>query len=135
MKTIVLFALLALSSTMALCQNLTLEVKGFEKPEGHLYVALYSSKDDFLKKPAAAFRVDVKSETLSIPCQGLPAGMYAISMYHDANGNGILDTGAYGRPLEKTGFSRDAEGVMGPPSFEKCCFELKNDTTLVIHLK
>ena len=33
------------------------------------------------------------------------------------------------------GFSNDAEGIMGAPSYEKCCFEFKRDTTVVIHLK
>jgi len=57
------------------------------------------------------------------------------TMYQDENGNGKLDTGAFGIPVEKFGFSNDAEGVMGPPSYEKCGFTFSEDTTLVVHLK
>jgi len=56
-------------------------------------------------------------------------------MYQDENGNGKLDTGAFGIPVEKFGFSNDAEGVMGPPSYEKCSITFSEDTTLVVHLK
>ena len=56
-------------------------------------------------------------------------------LYQDENGNGKLDTGAFGIPVEKFGFSNDAEGVMGPPSYEKCSITFSEDTTLVVHLK
>lgn len=137
MKTMIIFLVLLLQSAAQLlsAQNLTLEVHGIEKAEGQLYVAIYHSKETFLKKPLAAFRVDVKEKALSIPCQGMPAGTYAISLFQDENGNRKLDTGAFGIPKEKYGFSNDAEGVMGPPSYDKCRFTLAGDTTLVVHLK
>ena len=111
------------------------ELRDIEKVEGHLYVALYNSEEAFMKKPLTAFRIDVKDTSLSIPCQGLPAGTYAISLFQDENGNGKLDSGAFGIPTEKFGFSNDAEGMMGPPSYAKCSFIFSGDMTLVIHLK
>ena len=133
----IIFLVLMLQSAaqLLLAQNLTLEVHGIEKAEGQLYVAIYHSKETFLKKPLAAFRVDVKEKVLSIPCQGMSAGTYAISLFQDENGNGKLDTGSFGIPKEKYGFSNDAEGVMGPPAYDKCRFTLVGDTTLVVHLK
>lgn len=137
MRILLLVCALTLSATVQLlsAQNLTLEVRNIEKPQGYLYVAIYHSADHFLKKPLTGFRVEVKDKTLSIPCQGLPVGTYAISLFQDENGNGKLDTAAFGIPTEKYGFSNDAEGVMGPPSYEKCSFRLEADTTLVVHLK
>lgn len=137
MKTMIVFLVLFLQSATQLlpAQNLTLEVHGIEKVEGQLYVAIYHSKETFLKKPLAAFRVDVKEKVLFIPCQGMPAGTYAISLFQDENGNRKLDTGIFGIPKEKYGFSNDAEGVMGPPSYDKCRFTFAGDTTMVVHLK
>ena len=132
---IILVMLFQVSIDLLFAQNLTLEVRDIEKPEGYLYVAVYNSKETFMKKPLAAFRVDVKDKVLSIPCQGLPAGTYAVSLFQDENGNGKLDTGSFGIPTEKFGFSNDAEGVMGPPSYEKCSFAFAEDMTLVVHLK
>ncbi len=135
MKTMILSITFVLASLTAMSQNLTLEVRDIESTQGYLMVAIYNSKESFNKKPVAAFRVEVKGKVMNIPCHGLPAGTYAISMFHDENSNGTLDMGAYGRPTEKYGFSNDAEGVMGSPGWEKCCFEFKEDTTMVIHLK
>ncbi len=116
-------------------QTLTLEVRDIDRPQGFLYVAIYSSPDNFLKKLLTGFRVEVKDKTLSIPCKGLPQGTYALALFQDLNGNNTLDTGAFGIPSEPTGFSNDAQGVMGPPSFEECSFTLRGDTTLVMHLR
>jgi uncharacterized protein (DUF2141 family) len=51
----------------------------------------------------------------------VPAGRYAISLFHDENGNGRLDK-ALMIPSEGYGFSRDAPVVMGPPSFAEAAF-------------
>ena len=137
MKAMIIFLVFVLQSVaqMLFAQNLTIEVRDIEKVEGHLYVALCNSEEAFMKKPLTAFRIDVKDTSLSIPCQGLPAGTYAISLFQDENGNGKLDSGAFGIPTEKFGFSNDAEGMMGPPSYAKCSFIFSGDMTLVIHLK
>lgn len=76
----IIFLVFVLQSVaqMLFAQNLTIEVRDIEKVEGHLYVALYNSEEAFMKKPLTAFRIDVKDTSLSIPCQGLPAGTYAI---------------------------------------------------------
>jgi len=46
----------------------------------------------------------------------LPAGDYALSVIHDENGNGKLDTFA-GIPREGVGFSRNPKLTFGPPGF------------------
>ena len=114
----ILFAALLLtgSAARAQAQCLTLEVRDIDRVQGFLYVAVYSSPDNFLKK-------------------GLPKGTYALALFQDLNGNGTLDTGAFGIPQEPTGFSNDAQDVMGPPSFEECSFTVRGDTTLVVHLR
>lgn len=130
-----LVGLMLLVTQVVSAQSLTLEVRGIENIAGELYVGIYNSAATFKQKPLAGFRVPVKDKVISIPCKGLPAGTYAISMFQDENGDGKLNTGSFGRPLEKFGFSNDAEGVMGPPSYDKCCFTFAKDTTLIMHLK
>lgn len=137
MKTLILVVFLALQGLVhALnAQTLTIRVCDIPKPEGYLYVAFYASEADFLKKLVSGFRVAVTDTVLVIPCRGLPASEYAFSLFQDANGNGRLDTAAFGIPTEKYAFSNDAEGVVGPPSYEKCRFRLQNDTTMVVRLR
>lgn len=137
MRTIIVLSLLALQgfAQVLSAQTLTIEVRGIEKVKGQLYVAFYSSEDTFLKKPFTGLRVEVTDTVLTIPCQGLPAGEYAFALFQDENGNGRLDTAAFGIPTEKSGFSNNAEGIMGPPSYDKCLFCLQKDTLMVIDLK
>lgn len=137
MKTMILFTLLAFQSLFSMlgAQTLTIEVHDIPKAEGHLYVAFYVSEADFLKKPLTGLRIAVTDTMLVIPCQGLPEGEYAFSLFQDANENGKLDTGSFGIPLEKYAFSNNAVGVMGPPTYEQCCFRLQKDTTLVVRMQ
>lgn len=137
MKSVILILSLVLQGAVQAlhAQNLTIEVRDIEKEKGHIYVAIYNSEEAFLKKPCAGFRVEVTDSVLVIPCRGLPSDTYAVSLFHDENGNGKLDTGTFGIPTEKFGFSNDAQGIMGPPAYGKCSFALTEDRTLVIHLK
>ncbi len=54
----------------------------------------------------------------------LPAGRYAVAVFHDENGNGVLDTNFFGVPIEGYGFSRSAKGLFGPPDFEQAAVEI-----------
>ncbi len=65
----------------------------------------------------------------------LPAGRYALSLFHDENGNGKLDSNVAGIPIERYGFSRDARGRMGAPDFDAAAIELQGDTTITVHLR
>lgn len=103
------FATLCMSSvTRVQAQSLTIEARDIDRPQGFLYVAVYSSPDDFLKKLLTGFRVEVKDKAVTIPCEGLAKGTYALVLYQDLNGNGTLDTGVFGIPQEPTAFSNDA---------------------------
>ena len=75
MKTMIILLFAVLTSVSVTGQNLTLIVKDVEHVDGSVYVAIYSSKQTFMKKPVFGFRVGVKDRTIEIPCKGIPAGM------------------------------------------------------------
>jgi uncharacterized protein (DUF2141 family) len=54
----------------------------------------------------------------------LPAGEYALSAFKDDNGNGKLDANPLGMPIEPYGFSNDAAGSYGPPSYKASLVQL-----------
>lgn len=134
MRTILISLVLVFVGVTGYAQSLTLKIEGIENAQGFLYVGIYDSETSFMKKPVYGFRVDVKDKALIVPCKGLPAGIYAISVFQDENGNGVLDTGSFGRPTEKFGFSNNAEGIMGPPAYKKCVFELKHDAEMELSI-
>lgn len=128
-----LFLLMILAASSLSAQNkLTIVVDGIEKVKGHLIIAVYD-KDSFMKsKPLAASIVEIKDETVTVELDSIPPGEYAVTLFQDENDNKKLDTGAYGIPTEKYGFSNNAVGKMGPPSFDDCMFAVKEDTVIYI---
>ena len=115
--------------------TLRIRVNNIESNEGRIMIAVYNTADSFLMNAFKVMSVPVDSVSKAPVSLSLPAGVYAISLFQDANNNGVLDTGTFGIPIEKYGFSNDAEGVMGPPSFKSCSFNLKEDTIVSITLR
>lgn len=122
MKPILNTLLAAAALTYAmLCNAADLEVSiaNVRSAAGRLTVSLYGSADSFLKTPIrVASAVAAQGET-RVVFKDIAVGDYALSVYHDENGNGKLDRGSMGLPAEPYGFGNDALGEMGPPSFEK----------------
>jgi uncharacterized protein (DUF2141 family) len=48
----------------------------------------------------------------------------AVAAFQDLNRDGVLNKGAYGVPIEPYGFSNNARGPFGPPSFESASVRL-----------
>jgi uncharacterized protein (DUF2141 family) len=68
-----------------------------------------------LKVPAA--------HVVELDFGAVPQGNYAISLVHDENGNGKMDTRLM-LPREGYGFSRNAPVRMGPPKFASAAFDV-----------
>jgi len=116
--------------------ELQLTISNIDPVEGDLYIAIYNSKDTYMVEEETAFRmiVTVESEPQLIIFKDIPAGEYAISVFQDLNRNTELDTRGLGFPAEPFGFSNDARGRFGPPSFEKAKFTLEGNTEMEIVL-
>lgn len=135
MRTI-LFLLAMFATSLVNAQNkLTVVVDGIEKTSGSVLIAVYDSTG-FLKKPVYAGMVKVEEgqEEVAIVFENIAAGEYAVSLFHDENGNNQLDTGVYDIPTEKTGFSNNAKGKTEPPTFNACKFEMTEDHVIYITL-
>ncbi len=115
---------LFLLATAAHGADLTVRVDDVKSAQGNLMVAVYDSAGNFLKRPAKASRVPAAAGTVEVLIKDLPAGEYGIALFHDANGNGRMDSNAMGIPSEDHAFSNNARGTMGPPSYEQVKFSL-----------
>lgn len=137
------------------CQagELRLTIHDIRSASGTMLIGLYDSaasfkraldnsdKDGFSNDPdrvaGMALRASGNLRSDAIFCNLTP-GRYAIIVFQDENGNGKLDKNALGVPLEPYGFSNDAQGFLGPPSFDDAAMLLGNgdhsvDVTLVYH--
>lgn len=79
----------------------------------------------FFKKDYQNIHHKLKNGDTYIVFDKLPAGTYAVSLYHDANSNKKLDTNFFGLPTEAYGFGNNARGIFGPPSFKNSSIEIE----------
>jgi uncharacterized protein (DUF2141 family) len=120
----------------AFAGELTLDVKGISSKAGNVMVAVYKKDDKWLGAPSKGAMATVKGDSVTVSLGDLPEGEYAISLFVDENSNGKMDFNALGIPTEAYGFSNDATGNFGPPTFEKAKFSVGKDATKVtINLK
>ncbi len=102
-------------------------VTGFETDEGQALVALFLSAAGWPNDQAQAFGravLPIREGKAVAEFEGVPAGPFGVSAFHDEDVDGLLDTGAFGIPSEDYGFSRDARGTFGPPGFEAARLDL-----------
>jgi uncharacterized protein (DUF2141 family) len=117
--------------------DLRVDIQGVPAAGGRVLAALFNRAEDFPRGNAmAADFADAAGPTASVLFAGLAPGEYAVAVYHDANGNGRLDTNLVGQPIEAYGFSRDASGAMGPPRFIDAAVKIDGaDLAIKINLR
>jgi uncharacterized protein (DUF2141 family) len=112
-------------------------VVGFESDTGQAMVALFDDAEDYPMRGQIADRsARVVDGQASVTFTDLAPGDYAISVFHDVNDNGELDTGFMGIPKEPIGASNDAKGRFGPPKFADARIEVtETPMEVTIHLQ
>ena len=111
--------------------RLNLEISGIEELNGSIMVAVYDSKEDFLSENVmSSGQFEVKTKLVKGHLS-LPFGKYAISVFHDTNNDGELNTKIFGIPKEPVGFSNNVKGSFGPPKFEQALINFDRDDQLL----
>lgn len=101
------------------------DVIGLHSDRGQVRCALYSSAADFPKKANKALAratSEISGGRATCEFPGVPFGVYAVSVFHDENSNGKLDTNFVGIPREGVGASNNPKGHFGPPKFSAAAF-------------
>jgi uncharacterized protein (DUF2141 family) len=151
-------AWLTLGTTLALvafcfgaeASELRVAIRGVASSSGTLNVGLYDSEEHFRTAIANAGKLGLvtdrarlvgiamraKAGTQSVVFTDLEPGTYAVIAFHDENDNGKLDENLWGAPTEGYGFSNDAKGFLGAPSFKDAAVMLDdNEKEITITLK
>jgi uncharacterized protein (DUF2141 family) len=127
----VLAALLCCLSAAALpahAATVEVHVTGTSGGRGNVSVAV-CDRERFLKQCAYSASVPARDGETLVTLRDVPAGTWAVLAYQDENANGQLDRNLIGIPSENYGFSRDARGRFGPPSFDDAAIAIKDETT------
>jgi len=108
--------------------QLGVTLTGIEQSRGVVRLALYADLEHFdAREPFAVRSLPAgASSTLELVFDDVPAGEYALLAYHDLDGDGVLDLGRFGIPVEpwtgsKAGFR------FRPPKWNAYAFQWSGD--------
>jgi uncharacterized protein (DUF2141 family) len=115
--------------------SVSVEVLNLKSSKGFVLVSLYNNAKDFPKDAGRAIgkgKSTIENGKAIVTFNNLPNGKYAAAILHDENNNLKMDFNIVGMPKEGYGFSNDARGLFGPPSFEKAAFNVDGEKRIVI---
>lgn len=138
MLKVLFVSILAMTSIATAQFNLVVKGKGTQNNAGTFRCLIFKNAVGFPKDPSKAVQFDngtIAAQTGQCVFENLPAGTYAVSTFHDKNNNSKLDTGLFGIPQEKFGFSNNASKPFSPPDFQQAAFQLKANSQITINLK
>ena len=72
------------------------------------------------------------SSSVTYRFHDLESGKYAVSIFHDMNGNHQLDNDFFGVPVEGYCFSNNVRGVFSAPSFDDASIVIDQDKSITI---
>lgn len=114
-------------ATSGLAAELTIKIKNVAESNGVIYIALWQDESEW---PDGTHTIGMRRDaqapetTLTIEVE---EGTYAISVFHDLNGNAKMDRNLMRMPKEAWGVSNDVPARFGPPEWEKMTFEVGAD--------
>ena len=107
---------------------LIVEISGLKNASGNVYIAVYDSDDTWLSEETVQSAKVPIAEALDGELvrteMHLPLGSYALTVFHDTDNDGELDTNFIGIPKEPIAMSNNAVAKFGPPKFEEAVFTL-----------
>ena len=110
--------------------TITVHITGMTNLVGMFGVSLYNSKKGFPGKHEHAYANQLKKITSTedkVVFNNIPYGTYAVSIIHDENSNGKLDTNFFGIPKEGVGVSNNPKIGMGGPKYNDSVFTLNTN--------
>ena len=117
----------AANAQSASAGRLAVSVSGVRSDSGAVRCGLYSSPNGF-RQPGAQFRgavAPIRNGQATCVFGGLPAGNYAVAVFHAEQNETQMETGAFGKPKQGYGFSRNPFSGFGPPDFSSAAFDYK----------
>ncbi|NJO00745.1 MAG: DUF2141 domain-containing protein [Bacteroidia bacterium] len=133
-KYIIVFVLFLISSLQITGSphvktgTVRVSIYSIKSDKGNVLIALYNSSSTFMCEQKALQRkvLTIEEGKAIAVFQDVPYGNYAFAVFHDENVNYKLDKTLVGVPKEGYGFSNNAQGTFGPPSFDKSQFTLNS---------
>jgi uncharacterized protein (DUF2141 family) len=130
----------AASQAATPCPGIHVKILDIKNSKGTIACALFESSvgfpTEYLHSATNIMVIKIRDKQARCDFEDMPKGTYALAVVHDENMNGKLDTNFLGIPTEGYGFSNDAKGVIGAPSFSAARFPYDGqdlDLTISLH--
>jgi uncharacterized protein (DUF2141 family) len=116
-----------------------IRIVGAANDKGSMQIAIYGSESTFLSPAEADFLgvepIATGQVYVPVPLTALGEKL-AISVFHDENDDSLLNRNAIGFPSERYGFSRNARGLTGPPTWSQTVIPRpRDDETIEIFVR
>ena len=105
-------------------RDVTVTIENIKGDSGSILVGLYSEKTFLKANPESSEEAKIVDGKATVIFKDLPEGDYAISSYHDKNGNSQMDFEPTGMPLEPYGISNNIINSYGAPRWEDAKFHV-----------
>ncbi|NHE56374.1 DUF2141 domain-containing protein [Cyclobacterium plantarum] len=108
--------------------SITVYVTGQQK--GLIQLLVFDSPEGFPDQPQKAIRreaVKIENGKAFFHFKDLKKGEYAISAFHDQDGDGKMRKNIFGIPKDPYGFSNDVRNPFSPPTFQSAAIQLPKD--------
>ncbi len=116
----------AIAFAQSACPGIHVKVLNIRNSTGTVACALFESPVGFpievLHSATNVMVIKIRKTQARCDFEDIPPGTYAMAVIHDENMNGKLETNFLGIPTEGYGFSNDARGLVGAPSFSAARF-------------
>lgn len=106
--------------------NLIVEIAPLRNNDGQVFLELNDENEKIIK----GYSEKIVNNKCIVVLENLKPGKYAFKYFHDENNDEKINTNFMGIPKEGYGFSNNAKGKFGPPSFEKMIFEIEQSDTI-----
>ncbi len=139
MKTqFIIFALIFAGNVIfSQTYEIIVKITDIKNNSGNILYAVYNNESVFNDGENFVMSAALKAQsgTITFTLKGLPAGEYAISVLHDENENGKMDTNILGIPKEGFGFSQNPKVTFSEPGFDDVKFILNKRKSITINMK
>jgi uncharacterized protein (DUF2141 family) len=134
-RMLILLLLTSVAHGQAGGSVIEVEINNIDNSKGQILIALFDSESSWLKKPYQGSFGKILDGKSTVEFRNIGDGTYAISVFHDEDNDGELDTNFFGIPSEAIGSSNDAPARFGPPKWKDAKFEIKGgDVRQIINL-
>lgn len=108
--------------------DITVVVGNVQQGTGSIMLGLFDSAQSFPKTISKGVLTPASERNAAgqvrLVLHDVAPGDYAVTAFQDINGDGKLSTNMMGLPTEPYGFSNNARGAFGPPTFKDAAFSV-----------